>query len=99
MTQFFQAFPRVSTASDKRWGEKAWVQGYRIATIYMVLWGDISYTRICPPAILCNSDCTYSANQMEYRTAESYYKIILRAAWDVQRHCCITLKVSAYSGS
>ena len=26
MTQFYQAFPRVSTASDKRWGEKAWVQ-------------------------------------------------------------------------
>jgi len=21
----YQAFPRVSTASDKRWGEKAWV--------------------------------------------------------------------------
>jgi len=28
MTQFYQAFPRVSTASDERWGEKAWVQGY-----------------------------------------------------------------------
>jgi len=28
MTQFYQAFPRVSTASNKRWGEKAWVQGY-----------------------------------------------------------------------
>jgi len=27
-TQFYQAFPRVSTASDKRWGEKAWVRGY-----------------------------------------------------------------------
>jgi len=24
-----QAFPRVSTASNKRWGEKAWVRGYR----------------------------------------------------------------------
>ena len=24
--QFYQAFPRVSTASDKCWGEKAWVQ-------------------------------------------------------------------------
>jgi len=24
----YQAFPRVSTASDKRWGEKAWVRGY-----------------------------------------------------------------------
>jgi len=23
VTQFYQAFPRVSTASDKRWGEKA----------------------------------------------------------------------------
>ena len=28
VTQFYQAFPRVSTASDKRWGEKAWVRGY-----------------------------------------------------------------------
>ena len=25
VTQFDQAFPRVSTARDKRWGEKAWV--------------------------------------------------------------------------
>jgi len=23
VTQFYQAFPRISTASDKRWGEKA----------------------------------------------------------------------------
>ena len=30
-----QAFPHVSTASDKRWGEKAWVQGY--ATSVLVL--------------------------------------------------------------
>ena len=28
VTQFYQAFPRVSTASDKRWGEKAWERGY-----------------------------------------------------------------------
>ena len=28
VTQLYQAFPRVSNASDKRWGEKAWVQGY-----------------------------------------------------------------------
>ena len=28
MTQFYQAFPCISTASDKHWGEKAaWVQG------------------------------------------------------------------------
>ena len=26
--QTYQAFPRDSTASDKRWGEKAWVRGY-----------------------------------------------------------------------
>ena len=26
---FYQAFPRVSTASDKRWSEKAWVRGYQ----------------------------------------------------------------------
>jgi len=28
VTQFYQAFPRVSTASNIRWGEKAWVRGY-----------------------------------------------------------------------
>jgi len=27
VTQFYQAFPHISTASDKRWGEKAWVWG------------------------------------------------------------------------
>jgi len=26
--QFYQAFPYISTASDKCWGEKAWVHGY-----------------------------------------------------------------------
>ena len=30
VTRFYQAFPRVSTASDKRWGEKAWVRGYHL---------------------------------------------------------------------
>ena len=25
VTQFYQAFPRVNTASNKHWGEKAWV--------------------------------------------------------------------------
>jgi len=28
LTQFYQAFPRISTASDKSWGEKAWVRGW-----------------------------------------------------------------------
>ena len=28
VTQFYQAFPRISTASNKRWAEKAWVRGY-----------------------------------------------------------------------
>jgi len=32
VTQFYQAFPRVSIASDKRWGEKAWVRGYGCGT-------------------------------------------------------------------
>ena len=27
MTQFYQAFPHVSAASDKHWGEKAWARG------------------------------------------------------------------------
>ena len=26
--QFYQAFPCISTASDRCWGEKAWVRGY-----------------------------------------------------------------------
>ena len=34
VTQFYQVFPHVSTASDKRWDEKAWVRGYT-NTIYM----------------------------------------------------------------
>jgi len=33
VTQFYQAFPRVSTASDKRWGEKALVRGYSYAAL------------------------------------------------------------------
>ena len=31
VTQFYQAFPRISTASDKRWGEKAWARGYLLS--------------------------------------------------------------------
>ena len=30
--QCYQAFPHVSTAGNKRWGEKAWVRGYAICT-------------------------------------------------------------------
>jgi len=26
--KFYQAFPHISTTSDKRWGEKAWVREY-----------------------------------------------------------------------
>ena len=29
--QCYHASPGISTASDKRWGEKAWVRGYRCA--------------------------------------------------------------------
>ena len=32
MTQFYQAFPCVSTASDKHWGERTWVQGCCLGT-------------------------------------------------------------------
>ena len=35
VTQFYQAFPRVSTASNKCWGEKAWVRGY-VFVVYLV---------------------------------------------------------------
>jgi len=42
-TQFYQAFPRVSTASDKHWGEKAWVRGYfNIYTYWNVEWNMIT---------------------------------------------------------
>jgi len=34
VTQFYQAFPRVSTASNKRWGEKAWVGGYHWTSVF-----------------------------------------------------------------
>jgi len=37
VTQFYQAFPRISTASDKRWGEKAWVQGYCSCATVLVI--------------------------------------------------------------
>jgi len=30
VTQFYQALPHDSTASAKRWGEKAWVRGYLV---------------------------------------------------------------------
>jgi len=30
LTQFYQAFPRISTASDKCWGKKAWVRDYTL---------------------------------------------------------------------
>ena len=32
VTQFYQAFSHVSIASNKRWGEKAWVRGYPFPT-------------------------------------------------------------------
>jgi len=32
VTQFYQTLPHVSAASDKHWGEKAWVQGYVCTT-------------------------------------------------------------------
>jgi len=35
VTQFYQAFPHVSTASDKRWGEKAWVRGYIMCELFI----------------------------------------------------------------
>ena len=44
--QFQQAFPRVSTASDKRWVEKAWIRGYRIAMLSVA-------TFICCVGAIC----------------------------------------------
>jgi len=35
--QFYQAFPYVSIASDKHWGEKAWVQGYEQLVFAIVM--------------------------------------------------------------
>ena len=65
MTQFYQAFPRVSTASDKRWGEKAWVQGY-CKTTYMTTSRaktDASYLALLTPGdidISADTDCIYA---------------------------------------
>jgi len=36
--QFCQAFTRVNNANNKRWGEKAWVQGYSTGAD-IVTWG------------------------------------------------------------
>ena len=36
------SFPRVSTVSDKRWGEKAWVRGYLSPTYHQSLLGSLS---------------------------------------------------------
>ena len=33
LTQFCKAFPRISTASDKCWDEKIWVQDYHETTM------------------------------------------------------------------
>jgi len=38
MSQFYQAFPHVITASDKCWGEKAWVQGYQCYGDSITVW-------------------------------------------------------------
>ena len=46
--------PRVSTASEKRWGEKAWVRGYQYharkntaeRTLCLSLWEFVSLTRV-----------------------------------------------------
>ena len=35
MLSVYQAFPHVSTASDKCWGEKAWVQGYAVPRTWL----------------------------------------------------------------
>jgi len=43
--QFHQAFPHISTASDKHWGEKAWVKDtihevtIGIQTLDKLYWG------------------------------------------------------------
>jgi len=45
MTQFYQAFPRVSTASDKCWGEKA---GYGANTyLYFVELLELYHVATC----------------------------------------------------
>jgi len=50
--QFYQAFPHVSTASDKHWGEKAWVRRPGYEAKGHALLSDQSYA-----AALCENCC------------------------------------------
>ena len=34
--QYYQAFPHVSIASDKCWGDKAWVWGYILPSVSLI---------------------------------------------------------------
>jgi len=43
VTQFYQAFPHVNTASDKHWGEMVWVRGYKHPT-HRIICDDSSLT-------------------------------------------------------
>ena len=69
-----QAFPHVSTASDKRWGEKAWVQGYATSVLVLAAlfskqsaqsgcscwWLHTGWTTIHEAIfLLCKSDCCF----------------------------------------
>jgi len=70
VTQFYQAFPHISSAGNIRWGEKAWVQGkaYHIGPAkswklsikwnYYIL---LVSTASVPP-VPCNGDSVAGAN-------------------------------------
>ena len=82
VTQVYQAFPRVSIASDKRWGEKAWARGYLLSSYCIsVRWlisglSFCTYTReqrVChtPFMVLCSSVYYRGANSVPYSSTLS----------------------------
>jgi len=57
--QFYQAFPHISTASDKRWGEKVWVQRYPWSTLWwcsVQVWSAVSDKCVIQLSII---NCSY----------------------------------------
>ena len=57
VTQFYQAFPRVSTASEKHWCEKARVRGYMRNT-------NFNYIRVCMSATSTTRGCSEDSTLM-----------------------------------
>jgi len=80
VTKFYQIFPRISTASDKCSGEKAWVRGYTQSTI---VWFTLCRV-LCLP-YLCHiflySCLTYHISVISFSTAASPWLEVHTAFW------------------